>query len=269
MESSLLPHELRTIRFLRASIPMLNHVAADKIILGATAGAATIWALIADVDLAKWSAGIGIMCVAIGGGITSLMQKWSQTRIQIAKEEAAAAIEIKRQQAQFDQENSGSVLSELQSLTSRFEDTNKQLGESRENNARLAKAVDAMQSTMETMQGRVKDANDKLHAMRTQAQQDSFKHTEEIQQLKDQHSKEIGQVHSQLNAVTAALQAANAELKIANAKIQSVLTENASLRKMAEKFEATAAKNSQAIEETNAKVDQLAGPAPATGGGPS
>lgn len=260
MEAVLSGYELRSIRLLRSWFPMLNHISADKIIATVSTGIAATWAILADVDLAKWSAGIGILAVAIGGGLSSLMSKWSQTKIQIMREQAQAELEIKRQQAEFDKENSGSVLSQMQALTLRFEATNQQLEESRAQNNRLGAAVDAMQRTLEAMEGRVKDANGKLHAMKGQAQQDSLRHTEELQKLKDQHSSEISHVNSQLAAVTASLQSANAELKIANASLGRLSKENENLRRQTANVAASAAKNSQAIEETKAIVDQMAGP---------
>lgn len=236
---------------------MLDKVPADKLIASLGVGAATVWALFVNIDLAAVAAGIGIICVAVGAGMSSLMSKWSATRIEIQKQEHAAKLDMLRSQAEFDKTNSGTVLGEIQQLRLQVEQANQSLRIQQTLNDALQKSVDVLNGSLEEMKSRVEDANNKLHDLKGQAQRDKLQHAEEMNNLTQRHGMEMGRLTKQLETV-------NGQLAEANRKLVSLQADSKHGRQMATEAVQTAAKNSQAIQEVTAKVEQLAGSSGAT-----
>lgn len=259
MESVLATHERVIIRSLRERIPVLNHVSADKIIVGIGTTLAVVWAWAAEIDLAAWTAGIGILSVAVGAGISGIIQKIAQTKIEIARAEHRAKLEMAAEQAKWDQENSGSVLVQLGQLKGLVESNNETILSQQKTNDGLQAAVEALTASLDETKSRVKDANDKLHKIREQAQADSLQHTDEIQNLQAQHTKEMSAMNAELARVTRSLEEANGKLKMANESLDAMRKENAELKKATAGAVATGARNSEAIEATRVRVDQLSG----------
>lgn len=257
MDAFLSHFERRAVRQLRELIPMFDKVPADKIILGVGAGFATAWGIVANIDFAYIAAGIGIITLAVGTGISSLMSKYAQTRIAIHKEEHAARLQMARDQAEFDKTNSGTVLSEIQDLKLRFEQTNQSLSTQKILNDALQKSVDILNGSLAEMKVRVEEANQKLHEMRGQAQRDMLQHAKEMESLTLRHGSELSRLNKQLQGVTG-------QLSEANKKLASLQVDSKQGRALASEAVQTAAKNSEAIEVVNAKVDQLTGTSGAT-----
>lgn len=238
---------------------MLNHLSADKLIVGIGTTLAVVWAWAAEVDIGKWVTGIGVLSVAVAAGISGIIQKIAQTKIESARAEHRAKLEMAAEQAKWDQENSGSVLVQIGQLKDLVERDNDTILSQQRINEGLQAAVEALNLSLEETKGRVKDANDKLHKIREQAQHDSFQHTEEIQNLQSQHTKEMAALNAELARVTRSLEEANGKLKMANESLDAMRRENAELKKATAGAVATGARNSEAIEATRARVDQLSG----------
>lgn len=238
---------------------MLNYLSADKLIVGIGTTLAVVWAWAAEVDIGKWVAGIGVLSVAVAAGISGIIQKIAQTKIESARAEHRAKLEMAAEQAKWDQENSGSVLVQIGQLKDLVERNNDTILSQQRINEGLQAAVEALNLSLEETKGRVKDANDKLHKIREHAQHDSFRHTEEIQNLQSQHTKEMAALNAELARVTASLEEANGKLKMANESLDAMRRENADLKKATAGAVATGARNSEAIEATRARVDQLSG----------